>query len=84
VTLVDSLIGHWIGKIWAHVLLSAALGITIYWPIVCLVAVVDARDATGWKLVDETPYWIVLPLIVLWGVWSLRFILKESQLGNKG
>lgn len=73
------LIGHWIGKRWGHILLSAALGITIYWPIVCLAAVVAARDATGWNLTDETPYWIVLPLIVLWGVWGLWNIMRIAD-----
>ena len=69
--LVIGLIGHCIGKMWAHVVMGAALGITIYWPIVCLAAVVAARDATGWNITNETPYWIVLPLITLWGVWGL-------------
>jgi len=50
---------------------GAALGVTIYWPVVCLAAVVAARDAPGWNLVNETPYWIVLPLITLWGAWGL-------------
>ena len=65
------LIGYWTGKRWARVLLGAALGVTVYWPVVCLAAVVAARDAPGWNLANETPYWIVLPLITLWGVWAL-------------
>jgi hypothetical protein len=44
--------------------LGAALGITIYWPVVALAAAVDARDAEGWAI-DETLYWIVLPIITL-------------------
>lgn len=82
--LMVGLIGHWLGKKWADVVLSAALGITIYWPVVCLAAVVAVRDAAGWNITNEAPYWIILPLITLWGVWGLCFILKESQLGNKG
>ena len=65
------LIGYWQRRMWGSVLLAAALGITVYWPVVCLAAVVAARDAAGWNLVDETPYWIVLPVISLWGVWGL-------------
>ena len=45
--LAIGLIGHWIGKMWGRVILAAALGITVYWPIVCLAAVVAARDAAG-------------------------------------
>jgi len=68
---VAGLIGHAIGKMWGRVLLGAALGVTVYWPIVCLAAVVSARDASGWNLTNEAPYWAVLPLIVIWGVWGL-------------
>ena len=76
--LAIGLVGHWIGKTWGHVLLAAALGITVYWPVVCLAAVVTARDATGWNLENETPYWIVLPLIALWGVWGLWRITRQA------
>jgi hypothetical protein len=69
--LAIGLIGYWLGKSWGRVILGAALGVTAYWPVVCLAAVVAARDATDWNLVNETPYWIVLPLITLWGAWGL-------------
>lgn len=69
--LAIGLIGHWLGQMWGRVPLGAALGITVYWPVVCLAAVVVARDATGWNLANETPYWVVLPLITLWGAWGL-------------
>ena len=69
--LAIGLIGYWLGKSWGRVILGAALGVTVYWPVVCLAAVVAARDATGWNLANETPYWIVLPLITLWGAWGL-------------
>ena len=65
------LIGFWTGKKWGRVILGAALGVTIYWPVVCLSAVVAARDASGWNLTNEAPYWIVLPVITIWGVWAL-------------
>lgn len=32
---------------------------------------IDARGAPGWRLADETPYWIVLPLVALWGLLAL-------------
>jgi len=76
--LAIGLISHWTRKKWAHVVLGAALGITIYWPVVCLAAVVAARDAAGWNITNETPYWIVLPLITLWGVWGLWRITRQA------
>ena len=65
------LIGYWANKTWGHIVLASALGITVYWPVVCLVAVVSARDAPGWTLANEADYWVVLPLIAIWGGWGL-------------
>ncbi len=69
--LTIGLIGIWSRHMWGRIVLGAALGITVYWPVVCLAAVVAARDAPGWNLTSETPYWIVLPLIAFWGAWGL-------------
>jgi hypothetical protein len=69
--LAVGLAAHWAAKRWSLVMLGAAFGITVYWPIVCLAALVAARNASGWNLTDEAPYWIVLPLIALWGGWGL-------------
>jgi hypothetical protein len=73
------LIGHILDRQWGNISLAAGLGITVYWPVVCLVAVVDARDATGWNIENEAPYWIVLPLVSLWGVWGLWALMKNQQ-----
>lgn len=72
------LIGHWVGKAWGSILLGASLGITVYWPIVCLAAIVSARDATGWNLESELAYWIVLPLITIWGLWGLWYVSSHT------
>jgi len=76
--LMMGLIGYWLDKMWGRILLAAALGITIYWPIVCLAAVVAARDSAGWNLTDETSFWIVLPIITLWGIWGLWHISRKD------
>jgi len=57
--LAIGLVGHMRVKKWGQIAMAAALGITVYWPIVCLAAMVDARGAVGWKLPTEAPYWIV-------------------------
>ena len=77
--LAAGLIGHWLGRMWGHVLLGAALGITVYWPVISLAAVVAARDATGWNIESEIPYWIVLPIIALWSAWGLWCIASQIQ-----
>ena len=75
--LFAGLIGHMLGKQWGNITLAAGLGITVYWPVVCLAAVVDARDAPGWNIANETPFWIVLPLIAIWGAWGLWTLMKK-------
>ncbi len=73
------LIGHWRGTHWGRIALAAALGITVYWPVVSLAALVDARDAAGWNISSEMPYWIVCLLIAAWGAWGLCAIICESR-----
>ncbi len=76
--LTVGLIGHLRGRQWGRVTLVAALGITVYWPVVCLAAVVDARDAAGWSIGSEVPYWSVLTVIFAWGAWGLVDVARES------
>ncbi len=61
------LIGHYFVAPWTDLVLGAALGITVYWPIVCLWTVSAARGSVGWELPKEWQYWIVLPIISIWG-----------------
>ncbi len=72
------LIGHWLARPWWRVILGAALGITIYWPVVVLAAAVDARDASGWNI-DEADYWVVLPTIAAWALWGLWRVARTNE-----
>ena len=71
------LIGHGLLRNWGQLILAAALGITAYWPVVCLAAVVAARGTAGWNIASEVSVWIVLPLITLWGIWGLLYIARQ-------
>ncbi len=82
--LVAGLIGHLRARRWGKLWMAAALGITVYWPIVCLAALVEARGAAGWNIANETPYWLVLTLVAAWGVWGLIAITRESQQETTG
>ena len=73
------LTGHGFARNWGQLVLAAALGITVYWPVVCLAAIVAARGATGWNLPGELPYWIVLPSITFWGVWGLFHLIRRQS-----
>ncbi len=77
--LFAGLVGQLLGARWGRVCLAAALGITVYWPVVCLAALVAAREAAGWNVTDELPYWIVLPPIAVWGALGLWAVLGEAR-----
>lgn len=82
--LAVGLVGYWLGLMWGRIFLAAALGITVYWPVVCLAAVVAARDAAGWNLSDEISYWFVLPVISLWGAWGVWRLARQPLRGRRG
>jgi hypothetical protein len=69
------LVGHLSGASWTDLVLGAALGVTVYWPIVCLWTLRAVRGAAGWDLPKETQYWVVLPVIAAWGAMSLIILL---------
>jgi len=77
------LIGQLLAFPWWRVVLSAALGITVYWPVVVLATAVDARDASGWNI-DETDYWIVLPIIAVWALFGLILLGRTAGGGADG
>ena len=68
------LLGHLRGSGWATVPLAAALGVSLYWPIVSLAALVRARGAAGWTVADEMPYWVVCLLTACWALWGLMYL----------
>ena len=82
--LLVGLIGHFLRQHWGRIAFAAALGITVYWPMVCLAAVYTAREAEGWLLGSPIEYWAILPIITLWGVWGLWTLLQEAQLTLDG
>ena len=72
------LVGQRLGYAWWRVIFGAALGITVYWPVVVLATAVDARDASGWDI-DEMQYWIVLPIITVWARWGLFQVARGAS-----
>lgn len=72
------LIGQLLVRPWWRIIFGAALGITVYWPAVVLAAAVDARDASGWNI-DETDYWIVLPIIAIWALSGLYLLALNAS-----
>jgi len=52
--------------------------------VVSLAALVDTRDAAGWNISSEMPYWIVCLLIAAWAAWGLWLIMTEPQPEQQG
>lgn len=77
--LLLGLVGHLLAKQWGRIWMAAALGITVYWPIVCLAALVDARGAPGWNIAEEAPYWFALSVIAAWGAWGLATVARKPR-----
>ena len=75
--LIIGMIGHYRQKKWGRLALAAGLGISIYWPMTCLVAVLYAQGAPGWSLGVNSAYAIILPAISVWGLWGLWQLNRE-------
>jgi hypothetical protein len=80
--LAAGLVGHGLRRPWWKEVMGAALGITVYWPVVVLATAVDARDASGWEI-DEASYWLVLPLIACWALVSIVLLVRGSLKDSK-
>jgi hypothetical protein len=78
---VLGLVGYWRAKSWGLIPLSAALGITAYWPVVCLYFLYVAKDAPGFAAQNYARYMIILVPIFLYALWALAF-LHRSEFGR--
>lgn len=81
--LLIGLIGHLRGADWGRVCFAAALGISVYGPIVWLATVVDARGAQGWELASETQYWWMCLLTAAWGALGLCLLMRKPRIINR-
>jgi len=77
--LMAGLIGFGRNRQWGRSVMIAAMSITVYWPIVCLVTVAAARGAPRWSLPKETEYWVVLPIITVWAAWALWWLIRSPS-----
>lgn len=73
------LTGHVMARAWGNIILAAALGITVYWPVVSLAAIASARQAEGWNLSGDSVYWFVLPPVAFWATWGLMQLARGAD-----
>lgn len=79
--LIVGLWGLWHRKAWGLPAMAAALGISVYWPTVCTIALVFGHGQAGFGYPDALTY---LPLTFssfVYGVWGLWYLhSRRAQL----
>ena len=66
-------------KTWGLFSMVGALAVSIYWPIVSLFAIFIGRDAMSLMPQKYTSFSILLPLIILYGLWGIWFLYKNQK-----
>ena len=64
---------------WGYMFMLCSLAISAYWPVVNLSAIYFARDEIQLMEDKYLSYSILLPLISLYGVWGIWYLLKERK-----
>ncbi len=77
--LIFGIIGLIKVKKWGLYSMFAALGITAYWPMVNLYAVLIGRGVINLTSDKYITYSILLPLITIYGLWGMWYLYKKEQ-----
>lgn len=80
--LVIGIVGLWLGKNWGLFAMTGALGITAYWPMVCMFFILFARGAPGFNFAKSTAsaYAIFLTALTIYGLWGLWYLYKNRKI----
>ncbi|MGI9550423.1 MAG: hypothetical protein ACR2MT_04435 [Aurantibacter sp.] len=74
--MVGGIIGLLKGKQWGHYVMLIGLAITVYWPAVHLYAIYIDKEAFDLGPEKYLSYSIILPIIILYGLWGMWYIYK--------
>ncbi len=77
--LIFGIIGLIQAKKWGLYSMFAALGITAYWPMVNLYAVLIGRGVINLTSDKYITYSILLPLITIYSLWGMWYLYKDEQ-----
>lgn len=66
-------------KSWGLYSMFAALAITAYWPIVSLTTIFIGRDILNLNPDKYVSYSIILPLIIIYGLWGMWYLYKNRD-----
>lgn len=64
---------------WGYVFMLCSLAISAYWPVVNLSAIFFAKNEIHLMEDKYLSYSILLPLISLYGIWGIWYLLKERK-----
>ena len=76
--LISGIIGLLKNKKLGWFAMFGAMGITAYWPLVCLYAFLIDRTAITLIVDKYLQYSILLPLISIYGLWGMWYLYKQS------
>jgi hypothetical protein len=77
--LIAGIIGLIKRKRWGYYAMFGSLAISVYWPIVNLSAVYLGRDSVVLSPDKLTSFYIILPLITIYGIWGILYIYKHQK-----
>lgn len=71
------IVGLFKNRRWGKYAMFGALAITVYWPLVHLYAIFIDRIAIVLHPEKYTYYPILLSLIIIYGIWGMRYVYKK-------
>ena len=77
--LVIGLVGLWLRKTWGLFAMTGALGITAYWPMVCIFFLLFAKGSPGFNFTSYASYAILLTAFTVYGLWGLWYLYRNRK-----
>jgi hypothetical protein len=78
--MIFGLIGLMARKRWSLIIMGAAFGITVYWPVTCMFILLFARGTPGYSFTSFGSYTVVLSIITLYGIWGIWYLIRDLRL----
>ena len=82
--LIAGIIGMLKRKRWGYYALFGSLAISVYWPLVHLYAIYVGRDALALLPEKYISFSVILPLIIIYGLWGMWYLYKRRDELVKG
>lgn len=77
--LIIGIIGLWLRKNWGIIVMSAVLGISAYWPIVCLFSLYFAKGLPDFHFTHFISYTIMLSIVTILSLLGLCYLCRNRR-----